>query len=600
MSNLDFDIDQIDELYANEANVSNKVNGNNSIRNKDYIRSRNSSINSSNKNKKKYFNRENSTESRNDRGKIENNYSTRRNYENRNHQKSESNRNNLNKRSDSNSSVKRKSPERIGTDILEIRREFKIILREDCTIALYHINYKATEKDIFNFFSQAGITRIIDIKIRRDKVTKKSLGVAFVEFDSYNAVEKAILLNHSEFMEKSLLIKSIANAKSRTIYKKYNENNDNINKDNKGTKDKSPNIKENGMKIYIGGLVDALSNVCEDDLKELFGVFGEINNINIKRDVSTNKCLGYAFIEFKKASDANEAIKVMNGYSFKGKRFRVGEASDAMIKVGAKNAGDEVINDDEDKKDSSAINNIDITPTVILGKSKTTSNIMPSTPHNSFNYSVINNSNNNQINNSINNGTPYIPSMTTFNSSMNTNMNNLMSMNRFPHFNMNINPHYNMLLNQINTLNPSNSMNHINSMNQMNLVTQMNNQNNNINKHSNINNILSANKKDDLENLNNLSMPMNCFLIKNAFDINDIEDKDKFASIKNDFTYIIESYGETVMIFFNEDKGELLVKMKNLKDAISFKTDNEGKEINDRKIEINYISSLYFDKITNN
>ena len=83
------------------------------------------------------------------------------------------------------------------------------------------------------------------------------------------------------------------------------------------------------MKIYVGGLTEHLADITETDLQNIFP-FGEIDYIDLHRDTMTGKCKGYAFIQFRKTSQARTAITAMNGFNYKGKILRVGEAHESQ------------------------------------------------------------------------------------------------------------------------------------------------------------------------------------------------------------------------------------------------------------------------------
>jgi RNA-binding protein 39 len=71
--------------------------------------------------------------------------------------------------------------------------------REDHTILVYCLPLKAKEKDIWNFFSKAACGKIRDIRIIRDARSGKSKGVAYVEFYTSEAVQKALTLSERPF-----------------------------------------------------------------------------------------------------------------------------------------------------------------------------------------------------------------------------------------------------------------------------------------------------------------------------------------------------------------------------------------------------------------
>ncbi len=78
-------------------------------------------------------------------------------------------------------------------------------------------------------------------------------------------------------------------------------------------------------KIYVGNLP---YTIAEEELRDLFGSFGEIVKISLIRDKATRKSKGYAFIEFTQASEAEQAVKTMNGRDEGGRPLRVNIAED--------------------------------------------------------------------------------------------------------------------------------------------------------------------------------------------------------------------------------------------------------------------------------
>ncbi len=79
------------------------------------------------------------------------------------------------------------------------------------------------------------------------------------------------------------------------------------------------------MNMYIGNLD---YSVTEEDLKELFSEFGEVASVNVIMDRYSNQSKGFAFIEMPNNSEADKAIKALNGSSFKGRNIKVNQAED--------------------------------------------------------------------------------------------------------------------------------------------------------------------------------------------------------------------------------------------------------------------------------
>merc|ERR1719247_2146479 len=70
--------------------------------------------------------------------------------------------------------------------------------------------------------------------------------------------------------------------------------------------------------------------IQDTELTKLFSPFGEIEFIDLHRDPYTQKCKGYAFIQFKRSNDAKEAISAMNGFKLADQELKVGYATQGM------------------------------------------------------------------------------------------------------------------------------------------------------------------------------------------------------------------------------------------------------------------------------
>ena len=69
------------------------------------------------------------------------------------------------------------------------------------------------------------------------------------------------------------------------------------------------------MNIYIGNLS---YSTPLDTLKSLFTEFGEIENIKLIKDRFSGKSKGFGFVEMPSNSDADQAIKALNGKAIDG------------------------------------------------------------------------------------------------------------------------------------------------------------------------------------------------------------------------------------------------------------------------------------------
>jgi len=77
------------------------------------------------------------------------------------------------------------------------------------------------------------------------------------------------------------------------------------------------------MNIYVGNLNFDLT---EDELKELFEVYGHVTSVKIISDKYTGRSKGFGFVEMESDSEANEAIENLNGKDVSGRAMKVNQA----------------------------------------------------------------------------------------------------------------------------------------------------------------------------------------------------------------------------------------------------------------------------------
>jgi len=72
-------------------------------------------------------------------------------------------------------------------------------------------------------------------------------------------------------------------------------------------------------KVFVGNLPPHAS---EDSVRDLFSEFGTVRSIDVVRDLFTQKCRGFGFIEME-GHEARAAISGLDGKSYDGNVLRV-------------------------------------------------------------------------------------------------------------------------------------------------------------------------------------------------------------------------------------------------------------------------------------
>lgn len=77
------------------------------------------------------------------------------------------------------------------------------------------------------------------------------------------------------------------------------------------------------MNIYVGNLPFSTS---EDDLRQAFGKYGAVGEVNLIRDQFSGRLRGFGFVEMADSTQANAAIAALNGSDLAGRAITVNEA----------------------------------------------------------------------------------------------------------------------------------------------------------------------------------------------------------------------------------------------------------------------------------
>jgi len=77
------------------------------------------------------------------------------------------------------------------------------------------------------------------------------------------------------------------------------------------------------MKIYVGNLS---YDVTEEELRQEFNAFGEVESVSIITDKYSGRPKGFAFVEMPTVSEGQTAIAELNGKVLKERTMNVNEA----------------------------------------------------------------------------------------------------------------------------------------------------------------------------------------------------------------------------------------------------------------------------------
>ncbi len=75
--------------------------------------------------------------------------------------------------------------------------------------------------------------------------------------------------------------------------------------------------------IFVGNLN---FNTSEDELRQLFEAYGQVDRVSIMTDRETGRSRGFGFVEMANAEEGERAIAALNGTQVGGRTLNVNEA----------------------------------------------------------------------------------------------------------------------------------------------------------------------------------------------------------------------------------------------------------------------------------
>ncbi|HEY3973218.1 MAG TPA: RNA-binding protein [Candidatus Sulfotelmatobacter sp.] len=88
--------------------------------------------------------------------------------------------------------------------------------------------------------------------------------------------------------------------------------------------------------IFVGNLS---FNTNEDELRQLFEPFGQVDRVSIMTDRDTGRSRGFGFVEMTSNDDGEKAITALNGSSVGGRTVNVNEARPKTERSGGGGGG---------------------------------------------------------------------------------------------------------------------------------------------------------------------------------------------------------------------------------------------------------------------
>ncbi|XP_063310932.1 probable RNA-binding protein 23 isoform X3 [Pelobates fuscus] len=181
--------------------------------------------------------------------------------------------------------------------------------RDARTVFCMQLAARIRQRDLEDFFSAVGKVR--DVRIISDRNSRRSKGIAYVEFCDIQSVPLAIGLTGQRLLGVPIIVQASQAEKNRLAAMANN-----LQRGNAGP-----------MRLYVGSLH---FNITEDMLRGIFEPFGKIENIQLLKEPDTGRSKGFGFITFSDAECARRALEQLNGFELAGRPMKVGHVTDRV------------------------------------------------------------------------------------------------------------------------------------------------------------------------------------------------------------------------------------------------------------------------------
>eukprot|EP00854_Cymbomonas_tetramitiformis_P012182 gene12182-14392_t len=206
----------------------------------------------------------------------------------------------------------------------ERQRELEELDRDTRTVFAYNLSTRADERDIFEFFSLAGT--VLDVRIIYDRNTPKSKGMAYIEMGDKNEIPSALALTGQMLKGQVVMVKA-SEAEKNVAWEAQQQQKLAMGAATGGLNPLATASMGMGpCKLYVGGLH---VNVLEEDLKEIFTPFGDIDFLTVAKD-DNGMSQGYAYVQYQQATAAMQAISQLNNLSLAGQEMKVSVAAPTL------------------------------------------------------------------------------------------------------------------------------------------------------------------------------------------------------------------------------------------------------------------------------
>ncbi|CAH9070401.1 unnamed protein product [Cuscuta europaea] len=209
--------------------------------------------------------------------------------------------------------------------------------RDQRTVFAYQMPLKATERDVYEFFSQAGKVR--DVRLIMDRNSRRSKGVGYIEFYDAMSVPMAIAISGRLLHGQPVMVKP-SEAEKNLVQSNTTT----------GVAGLTGPYAASERKLYVGNLH---FNMTELNLKQIFESFGPVELVQLPTDPETGHCKGFGFVQFAQIEHAKAAQSLNGKLEIAGRTIKVSSVTEH---VAAQDSATKTADFDDDEGGGLALN----------------------------------------------------------------------------------------------------------------------------------------------------------------------------------------------------------------------------------------------------
>ena len=171
------------------------------------------------------------------------------------------------------------------------------------------LSWETTEDGLKQYFSKYG--EVSDCVIMQDPMTKRPRGFGFVTFTDQASVEE-VMKNGPHTLDNKTIDPKPATMKSATPPSQGGSFNGRV------------------KKVFVGGIA---AGTTEDDVRNFFGQFGPVTEIDLKFDKATQRMRGFGFVGFD-SEDTVDRLCQIHFHQINGKTVEVKKAEPRFSATG--------------------------------------------------------------------------------------------------------------------------------------------------------------------------------------------------------------------------------------------------------------------------